>query len=214
MEQYFDVSEFAKLIHYSERSVRKMIKNEKISAQRISGSRKWLIPIDELDRFKEEAEKELRSELKSEKATSVNASQLTRSYDEERFSDSDKIMNEKDLARLLNKMQSEYYYSITDYQKIIRWVSFFNLKSNDYYDQEIGRLCSQLSDSAIELIIFMKLEFIKTKQKSIYTLTYNNRIGKQEETLAYKIVRLEELINTLRKNYSEYNAVVSERFNL
>ena len=210
-EKYLTVKQFAGLIHYSERRVRQMIKAEKIVAHRIPGRRKLLIPIGEFDILKKEAEKGFRAELLSAKIIQGQDVELTRPYDRERFAASDRIMNERDLAHLLGTLQHEHSYSISDFQKVLRWVSFFNLKSNDYYDQDIRQLCSELNDSVKELIITMRLEFAKARREPIYRLTYDDTIGKREETLAYKNQKLKELVDTIRRNDRAYRAAVSEK---
>jgi len=210
-EKYLTVKQFAGLIHYSERRVRQMIKAEKIVAHRIPSRRKLLIPIGEFDILKKEAEKGFRAELLSAKITQGQDVELTRPYDRERFAASDRIMNERDLAHLLGTLQHEHSYAISDFQKVLRWVSFFNLKSNDYYDQEIRQLCSEFNDSIKELIITMRLEFAKTRREPIYRLVYDDTIGKPEETLAYKNQKLEELVDTIRRNDRFYRAAVSEK---
>lgn len=130
-EIYLTVKQLARLIHYSERRVRQMIKAEKIVAHRIPSRRKLLIPMGEFDILKKEAEKGFRAELLSAKITQGQDIELTRSYDRERFAASDRIMNERDLAHLLGTLRYEHSYAISDFQKVLRWVSFFNLKSND-----------------------------------------------------------------------------------
>ena len=210
-EKYLTVRQFAKLLHYSERRIRQMIKAEKITAHRIPGSRKLLIPMGELERLKKEAEKGLRAKLISVKKTRGHDVKLTRPYDRERFAASDRIMDERDLAHLLNSLRNEHFYTISDFQKVLRWVSFFNLKSNDYYDPDIGQLCSQLNDSVIELIIFMKLEFVKAGHKSIYRLIYDDTIGRPEETLAYKKRQLDELVDKIKRQDRIYRSAINEK---
>jgi len=210
-EKYLTVKQFADLIHYSERRVRQMIKAEKIAAHRIPGRRKLLIPMGEFDILKKETEKGFRAELLSAKIIQGQDIELTRSYDRERFAASDRIMNERDLAHLLGTLQHEHSYAISDFQKVLRWVSFFNLKSNDYYDQEIRQICCELNDSINELIITMRLEFAKTRREPIYRLTYDDTIGKPEETLAYKSWQLQELVDTLKRNDRAYRTAVSEK---
>lgn len=210
-EKYLTVGQFAKLIHYTERSVRLMIKAKEIVAHQIPGRRKLLIPMGEFEILKKEAEKGFRAELLSAKITEGQDVELTRSYDRERHAASDRIMNERDLAHLISTLQHEHSYTLSDFQKVLRWVSFFNLKSNDYYDQEIRQLCSALNDSINELIITMRLEFAKARRESIYRLTYDDTIGKPEETLAYKSQKLQELADTIRQNDRSYRAAVSKK---
>jgi len=56
----------------------------------------------------------------------------------------------------------------------------------------------------------MRVEFAKTRHKSMYILTYDDTIGKPEETLAYKNQKLEELVDTLRRNDRAYRTAVNE----
>ncbi|MFC1871932.1 hypothetical protein ACFLYF_06030 [Chloroflexota bacterium] len=150
-EKILTVREFAKFVYYSERRIRQMIADGKIAADRIPDGRKLLIPINELDRIKKEAEETYRSELVSTKTTQGEDTERTRSYDMERFVQSDGIMNEMDLAHLLDTLHGEHSYTLSDFQKVLRWVSFFNLKSNDYYNQDIRQHCSQLLHDLTEL---------------------------------------------------------------
>ena len=66
-------------------------------------------------------------------------------------------------------------------------------------------------DSIIELVIFMKVEFAKTRRDYRHRLTYDDTIGKREETLDYKKRKLEELADTIRRNNREYRTAASER---
>lgn len=209
--KYLTVGEFAKLVHYSERRIRQMIKAEKIDANRIPSSRKLLIPVSELERVKKEVEKAFRADLVPAKTAQREDTKLTKPYDRERFLQSDKIMNEMELAHLLTTLQDEHYYTLSDFRKVLRWVSFFNLKSNDYYDKEIQQLCSQLSHSLTELIIFMKLEFAKSRHEQVYRLIYNDTIGKTEETLTFKSQKLKGSIDDVRLNERVYRTLVSEK---
>lgn len=57
----------------------------------------------------------------------------------------------------------------------------------------------------------MRVEFAKTRYKSIYKITYKDTIGKPEETLAFKNQKLEELVDTIRRNDRAYRAAVGEK---
>jgi len=57
----------------------------------------------------------------------------------------------------------------------------------------------------------MKLEFAKLHHEQIYRLTYDDTIGKTEETLTFKSRKLLELIDDVRLNERIYRNVVSER---
>lgn len=57
----------------------------------------------------------------------------------------------------------------------------------------------------------MKLDFAKTRREPIYRLTYDDTIGKPEETLAYKNQKLKELVDTIRRNDRSYRTAVSEK---
>jgi len=54
-------------------------------------------------------------------------------------------------------------------------------------------------------------EFAKARREPIYRLTYDDTIGKPEETLVYKSQKLQELVDTIRQNDRSYRAAVSEK---
>jgi len=71
MPQYLSVTQFAKEVNYSERHIRRMIKQGRIKAFRSEGMRKWLIPQSEIAALQgtptaPTQERELRNSAKKE----------------------------------------------------------------------------------------------------------------------------------------------------
>ena len=51
-KQFYTVDEFAAITNYSARTIREKCRKGLIKAKKISGSKLWLIPVEELERIK------------------------------------------------------------------------------------------------------------------------------------------------------------------
>lgn len=238
-KKYLSVEQFAHLAHYSSRRVRQLIKSGKITAFQVTERGKYLIPEEECEKLRNRQVNEIKSivrdiaenlepenkqisiqssspqEYKSlEPAETPLSHEPTVRYDRDRLSDSDKILDETDLSNLLDALRTNHAYEQRDFQKVLRWLSFFNPRSNGYYDPDVRKACEGLRHSLEELIIFMKLDFVKDRQDYLYRLSYDDSLGLLEETLSYKEDRLLKLLETVKQHHEEYRLEVTRNLGL
>jgi len=208
-EKMYAVQDLVKILKYSDKTVRNMLKRGEIAGIRIGKRGKWLIPKSELDRFKKEGPG------KEQISRGLLSADEIKEHDIGIFQKGDSIMNEVQVEELLRRLKHKQRYSATDFSMILSFQGFFRFRGNYYINQELRNARDKLWDDFEELMLFMQVHFEILKRRSLFhdeirILGYHpdvhgtEKIRKWEE----REEKLKQVIESAEVIYNEYRDTV------
>jgi hypothetical protein len=191
------------------RAPRNMLNRGDIMGFRWGERGKWLIPEEEIDRFKKEG---LSKKLIDKVGSSAEDIQR---HDMRKFRESDKIMNEKQFRYLLHCLQYEREYSLSQPGPLARFYKFFVLRSNRYAHPELRESLDSLIKPLRLLAFFMMLNFIKKEKTPIFgeqraRLKRDLRSSTTIAPITFSegVEELERLVDMNRETYGKYRDAI------
>lgn len=208
-EKMYTVQDLVKILKYSDRTVRNMLKRGEIAGVRIGTRSRWLVSKIELDRFKKEGPG------KEQISRGLLSADETKEHDIRIFQKGDSIMSEVQVEELLWRLEHEQRYSATDFSMIFDFLEFFHFRGNYYINQELRNARDKLWDGFEELMLFIQLNFEILKRRGwfhdeIRILEYhpdvhgNEKIREWEE----REEKLKQAIESAEVIYNEYRDTV------
>ena len=208
-EKMYTVQDLKKILKYSDRTVRKMLKRGEIAGVRIGTRSKWLVPKTELDRFKKEGPG------KEQISRGLLSADEIKEHDIGIFQKGDSIMSEAQVKELLWQLKHEQRYSATDFSLIFDFVGFFHFRGNYYINQELRNARDKLWDGFEELMLFMQLNFEILKRRGllhdeIRILGYHPDVHGIEKIREWeeREEKLKQVIESAEVIYNEYRDTV------
>ena len=208
-EKMYAVQDLVKILKYSDKTVRNMLKRGEIAGVRIGTRGKWLVPKTELERFKKEGPG------KEQISRGLLSADEIKEHDIGIFQKGDSIMSEVQVEELLWRLKHEQRYSATDFSMILSFQGFFRFRGNYYINQELRNARDKLWDDFEELMVFMQLHFEILKRRGLFhdeirILGYHpdvhgtEKIRKWEE----REEKLKQVIESAEVIYNEYRDTV------
>ena len=208
-EKMYTVQDLVKILKYSDRTVRNMLKRGEIAGVRIGTRSRWLISKIELNRFKKEGPG------KEQISRGLLSAEETKEHDIRIFQKGDSIMSEVQVKELLWRLKHEQRYSATDFSMICDFLGFFRFRSNYYINQELRNARDKLWDGFEELMLFIQLNFERLKRRGwfhdeIRILGYHpdvhgiEKISEWEE----REEKLKQVVESAEVIYNEYRDTV------
>ena len=208
-EKMYTVQDLVKILKYSDKTVRNMLKRGEIAGIRIGTRGRWLVPKIELDRFKKEGPG------KEQISRGLLSADEIKEHDIRIFQKGDSIMSEAQVEELLWRLKHEQRYSATDFSMILHFQGFFRFRGNYYINQELRNARDKLWDDFEELMVFMQLHFEILKRRGLFhdeirILSYHpdvhgiEKIRKWEE----REEKLKQVIESAEVIYNEYRDTV------
>ncbi|MFC2022822.1 helix-turn-helix domain-containing protein [Chloroflexota bacterium] len=142
-KEYLTIAEAAKLLNYSDRTIRDWcIKGKLPGAFRLGNARKWHIPLKSLKEIEKESlaeNRQLNEEVKVYNTSStLNQAALAYQHDVDLFRKADSILNEKDIGRLVWSFKSGNEIHEDHDKKLGEFFALANLPSTQYLIPELN----------------------------------------------------------------------------
>ena len=208
-EKMYTIKDLMKILKYSDRTIRNMLKRGEIAGVRTGTRGRWLVSRIELDRFKKEGPG------KEQITRGLLSADETKEHDIGIFQKGDSIMSEMQVKELLWRLKYEQRYSATDFSMILDFLGFFRFRGNYYINQELRNTRDKLWDGFEELMLFMQLNFEILKRRGLFhdelrILGYHPDVHGIEKIKEWeeREEKLKQVIESAEVIYNEYRDTV------
>ena len=208
-EKMYTVRDLVKILKYSDKTLRNMLKRGEIAGIRIGTRGRWLVSKSELDRFKKEGPG------KEQISRGLLSADETKEHDIRIFQKGDSIMSEVQVKELLWRLKHEQRYSATDFSMILDFVGFFHFRGNYYINQELRNARDKLWAGFEELLLFIQLNFEILKRRGwfhdeIRILGYHPDVHGIEKIKEWekREEKLRQVIESAEVIYDEYRDTI------
>jgi excisionase family DNA binding protein len=208
-ERMYTVKDLMKILGYSDKTIRNMLKQGEILGERIKERGRWLVPENELDRFKKEGPG------KDPTGRELLSTEEIKEHDIGKFREADSIMGEVQVLDLLWRLQHVQRYSANDFSMLLDFQRFFHLISNYYINKELREARKKLWGGFEKLITFMQVNFETSKRAGwfhdeIRMLDYHPDVHGMDKFTEYEVLvdDLKQVVESAEVIYNKYRDTV------